>query len=253
MPTTNTAWKPRIIVLHLQHIFKCLFSLPSIANIYLFQLLFVFSNVILILIIFQPPPPPSPGSVELSYEGTIATFFCPLDHILTRYVSLNATQAPWKSSTNRGFHEKKIVYNKSLCSPLPLACIDGKRWNGSAPQCELVTTPVPGAIITFLLVHSLSYLSIFQLSTGETCSSLRSPPPPQSSPQSSSLPLSSPSQVECKVRRPCRPSLPLCGCPTDLEDVLFLSTLTAVKKYGGEWQKTTVVKVNVEKLLTKRK
>jgi len=59
----------------------------------------------------EPPPPPSPGSVELSYEGTIATFFCPLDHILT--------------------------------SPLPLACIDGKRWNGSAPQCELVTTPVP--------------------------------------------------------------------------------------------------------------
>jgi len=57
------------------------------------------------------PPAPSPGSVELSYEGTIATFQCPLDHILT--------------------------------SPLPLACIDGKRWNGSAPECTLVTTPVP--------------------------------------------------------------------------------------------------------------
>ena len=50
---------------------------------------FFFSKVIMILIIFQPPPPPSPGSVELSYEGTIATFFCPLDHILTRYVSLD--------------------------------------------------------------------------------------------------------------------------------------------------------------------
>jgi len=57
------------------------------------------------------PPPPSPGSVELSYEGTIATFHCPLDHILT--------------------------------SPMPLACIDGKRWNGTAPECTLVTTPVP--------------------------------------------------------------------------------------------------------------
>merc|ERR1712241_632914 len=59
----------------------------------------------------SPPPPPSPGSVELSYEGTIATFLCPLDHILT--------------------------------SPLPLACIDGKRWNGTAPQCTRVTTPAP--------------------------------------------------------------------------------------------------------------
>lgn len=57
------------------------------------------------------PPPPSPGSVDLSYEGTIATFHCPLDHILT--------------------------------SPMPLACIDGKRWNGTAPECTLVTTPVP--------------------------------------------------------------------------------------------------------------
>jgi len=57
------------------------------------------------------PPAPSPGSVELSYEGTIATFQCPLDHILT--------------------------------SPMPLACIDGKRWNGTAPECTLVTTPVP--------------------------------------------------------------------------------------------------------------
>jgi len=57
------------------------------------------------------PPAPSPGSVELSYEGTVATFLCPLDHILT--------------------------------SPLPLACIDGKRWNGTAPECTLVTTPVP--------------------------------------------------------------------------------------------------------------
>ena len=89
--------------------------------------------------------------------------------------------------------------NKSFCSPLPLACIDGKQWNGSAPQCELVTTPVPGAIITFLFVHSLSYLSIFQLSTGETCSSLRSPPPPQSSPQSSSLSSSSPWQALCET------------------------------------------------------
>jgi len=57
------------------------------------------------------PPTPYPGSVELSYEGTVATFFCPLDHILS--------------------------------SPHPLACIDGKRWNGSAPECALVTTPVP--------------------------------------------------------------------------------------------------------------
>ena len=89
--------------------------------------------------------------------------------------------------------------NKSFCSPLPLACIDGKRWNGSAPQCELVTTPVPGAIITFLFVNSLSCLLIFQLSTGETCSSLRSPPPPQSSPQSSSLSSSSPWQAVCET------------------------------------------------------
>lgn len=57
------------------------------------------------------PPAPSPGSVELSYEGTVATFLCPLDHILT--------------------------------SRLPLACIDGNRWNGTAPECTLVTTPVP--------------------------------------------------------------------------------------------------------------
>jgi len=57
------------------------------------------------------PPAPSPGSVELSYEGTLATFLCPLDHILT--------------------------------SPAPLACIDGKRWNGTTPECTLVTTPVP--------------------------------------------------------------------------------------------------------------
>merc|ERR1711936_1351082 len=68
-----------------------------------------------------PSPPPPRGRLSVTSrrssatspwtEGTIATFFCPLDHIWT--------------------------------SPLPLACIDGKRWNGSAPQCELVTTPVP--------------------------------------------------------------------------------------------------------------
>ena len=147
--------------------------------------------------------------------------------------------------------------NKSFCSPLPLACIDGKRWNGSAPQCELVTTPVPGAIITFLFVHSLSCLPIFQLSTGETCSSLRSPPPPQSSPQSSSLPSSSPWQAVCETLKTLEnlkalssslwvPNRPRCWTTR------FLSTLTAVEKYV-EWQKTTVVKVNVEKLLSKRK
>jgi len=57
------------------------------------------------------PAAPSPGLVELSYEGALATFHCPLEHILT--------------------------------SPLPLACIDGKRWNGTAPQCTRVTTPAP--------------------------------------------------------------------------------------------------------------
>ena len=36
-----------------------------------------------------------------------------------------------------------IIKNPSPPSPLPLACIDGKRWNGTAPQCTRVTTPAP--------------------------------------------------------------------------------------------------------------
>eukprot|EP00092_Neocalanus_flemingeri_P009311 GFUD01010017.1.p1 GENE.GFUD01010017.1~~GFUD01010017.1.p1 ORF type:complete len:208 (-),score=44.64 GFUD01010017.1:201-824(-) len=61
----------------------------------------------------QVPPAPSSGSVYLppSYNSTLAVFLC-----------------------SPGY---------TMSGPTTLACVDGQRWNGSTPQCNIMTAPQP--------------------------------------------------------------------------------------------------------------
>jgi len=60
----------------------------------------------------QAPPSPPSGSVSLSYSSAVATFTCLPGYSLAPHTGV-------------------------------LACIDGTKWNGTSPECRLVTTPPP--------------------------------------------------------------------------------------------------------------